>query len=54
MLAPMSQFDDHDAFAAAATPRPPLSQRAIAGRPAPYLDGLNPAQRGLIDRAQGG
>ncbi|ARJ69996.1 ATP-dependent helicase [Paracoccus contaminans] len=49
----MSQFDDHDAFAAAATSRLPLSQRAIAGRPAPYLDGLNPAQRQAVEALDG-
>lgn len=47
----MSQFDDHDAFEAAA--RPSLSQRAMAPRPAPYLDGLNPAQRLAVETLDG-
>ncbi len=46
MVQPMNQFDDQDAFeAAAASPAAiPLSQRAMAAQPTPYLDGLNPAQ----------
>ncbi|WP_149140511.1 ATP-dependent helicase [Gemmobacter caeruleus] len=44
----MTGYDDsqHDegAFAAAV----PLSQRAMAARPAPYLDDLNPAQRAAV------
>ncbi len=51
MLQGMSQFDDHDAFEAAA--RPSLSQRAMAPRPAPYLDGLNPAQRLAVETLDG-
>lgn len=47
----MSQFDDADAFEAAA--RPSLSQRAMAGRAAPYLDGLNPAQRQAVETLDG-
>ena len=47
----MSQFDDHDAFEAAA--RPSLSQRAMAPRPSPYLDGLNPAQRLAVETLDG-
>ncbi|WP_090754679.1 ATP-dependent helicase [Paracoccus chinensis] len=47
----MSQFDDHDAFEAAA--RPSLSQRAMTGRAAPYLDGLNPAQRLAVETLDG-
>ncbi|SEC09298.1 ATP-dependent helicase [Rhodobacter sp. 24-YEA-8] len=39
----MDPWDDHEAFEAAAAPVP-LSQRALAARPKPYLDGLNPAQ----------
>ncbi|RJE82877.1 ATP-dependent helicase [Paracoccus onubensis] len=31
----------------------PLSQRAIAARPAPYLDGLNPAQRAAVEMLDG-
>ena len=41
----MSTFDDSDAFEAAAIP---LSQRALAGRAAPWLDDLNPAQREAV------
>ena len=37
-------FDEEAAFAAAV----PLSQRAMAARPAPYLDDLNPAQRAAV------
>ncbi len=40
----MSQFDESDAFEAAV----PLSQRAMAARPQPYLDDLNPAQRAAV------
>ncbi|MBV0892845.1 UvrD-helicase domain-containing protein [Paracoccus sp. Z118] len=50
----MSHFDDSDAFEAAAAPaRVPLSQRAMAGRAAPYLDGLNPAQRQAVESLDG-
>ncbi|MFM2366182.1 MAG: hypothetical protein RIR95_790, partial [Pseudomonadota bacterium] len=45
----MNEYDDHDAFAAAV----PLSQRAIAARPAPYLDDLNPAQRAAVEAMDG-
>ncbi len=45
----MSDFDDHDAFEAAV----PLSQRAMAARPAAYLDGLNPAQRQAVETLDG-
>ena len=45
----MSDFDDHDAFEAAV----PLSQRAMAARPSPYLDGLNPAQRQAVETLDG-
>ena len=45
----MSDFDDHEAFEAAV----PLSQRAMAARPAPYLDGLNPAQRQAVETLDG-
>ncbi|PTE20830.1 DNA helicase II [Cereibacter changlensis JA139] len=40
----MNGFDENDAFEAAA----PLSQRAMAARPQPYLDDLNPAQRAAV------
>jgi DNA helicase-2/ATP-dependent DNA helicase PcrA len=45
----MSSFDDSDAFAAAV----PLSRQAMAARPAPYLDGLNPAQRAAVEALDG-
>ena len=44
----MSSFDDMDAFEAAS-----LSARAMAARPAPYLDGLNPAQREAVETLDG-
>ncbi|MBT9244346.1 UvrD-helicase domain-containing protein [Gemmobacter fulvus] len=40
----MNGFDETDAFEAAI----PLSQRAMAARPQPYLDDLNPAQRAAV------
>jgi DNA helicase-2/ATP-dependent DNA helicase PcrA len=40
----MNSFDEHDAFEAAV----PLSQRAMAARPTPYLEGLNPEQRAAV------
>ena len=49
----MSGFDESDAFDSAALP---LSQRAMAAmgaRPAPYLDGLNPAQRQAVEALDG-
>ncbi len=50
----MSQFDEHDAFEAAAVPPTiPLSQRAVAARPAPYMDDLNPAQRAAVEALDG-
>ncbi|MDU8943082.1 ATP-dependent helicase [Ovoidimarina sediminis] len=45
----MSTFDESDAFDAAV----PLSQRAMAGQRAPYLDGLNPAQRAAVEQLDG-
>ncbi|MDA7427490.1 UvrD-helicase domain-containing protein [Primorskyibacter aestuariivivens] len=45
----MSSFDDIDAFEAAGS----LSQRAMAARGAPYLDGLNPAQREAVETLDG-
>jgi len=45
----MSSFDEHDAFEAAV----PLSQQAMAARPTPYLDGLNPAQREAVQTLDG-
>ncbi|WP_372840849.1 ATP-dependent helicase [Phaeovulum sp.] len=36
------------------TPAPPsLSARALAARPAPYLEGLNPAQRAAVEALEG-
>ena len=46
----MSRFDEQDAFEAAAVP---LSQRAMAARPMPYLDGLNPEQRAAVLATEG-
>lgn len=45
----MSSFSEDDAFEAAV----PLSQRAMAQRPTPYLDGLNPAQREAVETLDG-
>ncbi len=45
----MSNYDEADAFEAAV----PLSQRAMAARPAPYMDGLNPAQRAAVEAMDG-
>ncbi|MBT9383059.1 UvrD-helicase domain-containing protein [Pseudooceanicola sp. CBS1P-1] len=47
----MSSFSEDDAFEAAASV--PLSQRAMAARPAPYLDDLNPAQRAAVEALDG-
>ncbi|WP_299742242.1 UvrD-helicase domain-containing protein [uncultured Tateyamaria sp.] len=44
----MSSFDDLDAFEGAS-----LSARAMAVRPQPYLDGLNPAQRAAVEKLDG-
>ena len=46
----MNDFDDADAFEAAAIP---LSQRASMARGTPYLDGLNPAQREAVETLDG-
>ena len=45
----MSGWEDSEAFEAAV----PLSQRAMAARPQPYLDGLNPAQRQAVEALEG-
>ncbi|RVT85364.1 DNA helicase II [Rhodobacteraceae bacterium CCMM004] len=45
----MSSYDDSEAFEAAV----PLSARAMAARPAPYLDDLNPAQRAAVEALDG-
>lgn len=44
----MSSFDESDAFEGAS-----LSTRAMAARPMPYLDGLNPAQRDAVESLDG-
>ncbi|WP_300055995.1 ATP-dependent helicase [uncultured Roseobacter sp.] len=44
----MSSFDDMDAFEGAS-----LSARAMAARPQPYLEGLNPAQREAVEQLDG-
>ena len=46
----MNPWDEDQAFEAAAVP---LSQRALASRPAPYLDDLNPAQRAAVEALDG-
>ncbi len=45
----MNGWDDSEAFGAAV----PLSQRAMAARPAGYLDDLNPAQRAAVEALDG-
>jgi DNA helicase II / ATP-dependent DNA helicase PcrA len=50
IVPPMSSFDDSDAFEAASRS---LSARAMAARPMPYLDGLNPAQRAAVEALKG-
>ncbi len=45
---PMSSYDEFDAFEGAS-----LSARAMAARPQPYLDGLNPAQREAVEKVDG-
>jgi DNA helicase-2/ATP-dependent DNA helicase PcrA len=47
----MSSFDDSEAFEAASAVS--LSAQAMAARPRPYLDGLNPAQRDAVQRLYG-
>jgi hypothetical protein len=44
----MNDFDEMDAFDGAS-----LSARALAARPQPYLDGLNPAQRAAVEQMDG-
>ncbi len=44
----MSDFDENAAFEGAS-----LSARAMAARPQPYLDGLNPAQREAVETMDG-
>ncbi len=44
----MNSFDEMDAFEGAS-----LSARAMATRPTPYLDELNPAQREAVERLDG-
>ena len=47
----MSSFDESDAFDAATSPS--LSQMAMAARPTPYMEGLNPAQRAAVEQLDG-
>ena len=47
----MSSFDESDAFESA-TPLS-LSQMAMAARPTPYMEGLNPAQRAAVEQLSG-
>ena len=49
----MNGYDDGDAFEQAARDPAPLSARAAAARPAPYLDDLNPAQRAAVEALEG-
>ena len=49
----MTGWDENDAFEAAVPQPIPLSQRAMAARPAPYLDDLNPAQRAAVEALDG-
>jgi DNA helicase-2/ATP-dependent DNA helicase PcrA len=44
----MNDFDEMDAFEGAS-----LSARAMAARPQPYLEGLNPAQRAAVEQMDG-
>ena len=44
----MNRFDESEAFEGAS-----LSARAVAARPMPYLDGLNPAQRQAVETLDG-
>ncbi|MEX0286688.1 MAG: ATP-dependent helicase, partial [Paracoccaceae bacterium] len=44
----MSSLDENDAFEGAS-----LAARAMAARPTPYLDGLNPAQREAVEHLDG-
>ena len=44
----MSSFDESDAFESAS-----LAARAMAARPQPYLDGLNPEQRAAVEALDG-
>ena len=44
----MSSFNETDAFEAAS-----LSAQALAARPTPYLDGLNPEQRAAVEALDG-
>ncbi|WP_415182241.1 ATP-dependent helicase [Phaeovulum sp.] len=46
----MSGYDDESAFEGAAQS---LSQRAMAARPQPYMEGLNPAQRAAVEAMDG-
>ena len=44
----MNSIDEMDAFEGAS-----LSARAMAARPAPYMDDLNPAQRQAVEHLDG-
>ena len=47
----MSSFDEFDAFEGAS--KQSLASRAMAARPTPYLDELNPAQREAVEKLDG-
>ena len=53
MMPPDDHDHDHDSFARADAGAPSLSARAMAARPAPYLDGLNPGQRAGVEALDG-
>ena len=46
-------MSSHDDSPAVSGPRPRLSQMAMAARPSPYLDELNPAQREAVEALDG-
>ena len=48
----MSSLSEEEAFEAAVAAQPAVA-RAMAARPAPYLDGLNPAQREAVEALDG-
>lgn len=49
----MTSWDDDDPLNAPLSAPVPLSQRAMAARPAPWLDDLNPAQRAAVEALDG-
>ncbi|RVV98674.1 DNA helicase II [Mesobaculum littorinae] len=49
----MNDFSEEDAFEQAGDRAGGLASRAMAARPAPYLDGLNPQQRAAVEALDG-